>query len=121
VVVGADGVLTARHVVADALAGAPPRILARLVRAGHGSASWVPMTAVWHDPGWDIALLRVDSRPTEAWKWQPPEPRSAPAVVQLGTSAEEGCEAVGFPSQRYNQLAPAAPLRRCARPSRQMH
>ena len=98
VVVGLEGVLTARHVVADALADAGGRILARVVRAGEETVSWVPTRCLWNDRGWDLALLAVDHELPESAAWATPGGSSEPVVVQLGGSAEAGCEAVGFPA-----------------------
>ena len=99
VVVGLEGVLTARHVVADALADVGGRILARVVRAGEETVSWVPMRCLWDDREWDLALLAVDHELPETAAWVTPRESSEPVVVvQLGASAEAGCEAVGFPA-----------------------
>jgi hypothetical protein len=47
VVVGAAGVLTARHVVKGALNGGT--VLARVVRPGVATADWVPMRVLAED------------------------------------------------------------------------
>jgi TPR repeat protein len=96
VIVGAAGVLTARHVVAEALGADGGRILSRVVRPGLATAPWVSMRRVWDDAEWDVALLAVDqeSEGSDAWL----VPTSGHVVVAaLGSSVEPGCEAVGFP------------------------
>ena len=96
VVVGTTGVLTARHVVAEAIAAPEGRVLARVVRPGLATGEWVPMRPAWEAAEWDVALLVVGTAPEDAQMWQAP---ASPAVVvaALGASAEPGCEAVGFP------------------------
>src|SRR4051812_10866214 len=94
VLVGSHGVLTARHVIAGALADGG--VLARVVPP-HGQVGvWVPMTVPWEDGEWDLALLAVDHSAPEAAHWMVPG-SPAPVVAALGTGAEPGCEAVGFP------------------------
>ena len=96
VVVGDRGVLTARHVVEDALDTEGSRVLARVVRPGALVGAWVPMRVAWDDSEWDVALLAVDVTVSEADRWL--VPNSPPVVVVvLETDAEPGCEAVGFP------------------------
>ena len=99
VVVGAAAVLTARHVVAASLDGGT--ILGRVIKPGAATAEWVPMTVLAEDRDWDVVLLGVDrgsgggegdSRP----EWLEPL-SSSPVFVRTGTSAEQGCETVGFP------------------------
>src|SRR4051795_4125582 len=79
VVVGERGVLTARHVVEAASAGANNRPLARVVRPGVAVGEWVPMTIEWSDADWDVALLSVDSAAEERQRWL--VPRSDSVVV----------------------------------------
>jgi hypothetical protein len=102
VVVGADTVLTARHVLAGALADSP--VLARVVRPGTVAAEWVPMQILGEDDAWDVAVLVADpesERGAPGWL----QPASAsPKVVRLGTAAELGCEAVGFPQSEVRRL-----------------
>lgn len=106
VIVGGSGVLTARHVVADACS-ANSRVLARAVRPGEPTAGWVTMKVPWHDPAWDLALLQVDSNAEDAKAWKTPQ--SPPVVFAcLGTASEPGCEAVGFPDSVV-QTAGAGP------------
>jgi hypothetical protein len=67
VVLGAAGVLTARHVVHAAVAGQPRgSVLGRVVRRGEPAGEWVPLRVRWHDPDWDLALLVVDQSAAEA-------------------------------------------------------
>ena len=105
VVVGLKGVLTARHVVAGALGEKGGRTLARAVRAGEKTASWVPMICLWDDPEWDLALLSVDPDTSGAGAWVAPGESSEPVVVRLGGSAEAGCEAIGFPAMAVQQAS----------------
>jgi tetratricopeptide (TPR) repeat protein len=104
VVIGAAAVLTARHVVAGALAGG--RTLARVVRPGARTADWVPMTVLAEDADWDVALLGVSGRDADADnsgpRWLGPSSTS-PVFVRLGTSAEHDCEAVGFPQAEVQE------------------
>jgi hypothetical protein len=103
VVVGADTVLTARHLLAAAPPGSP--VLARVVRPGKKAAKWVPMQILGEDHLWDVAVLRTgtESGPG-APGWLPPASAS-PKVVRLGTAAELGCEAVGFPQSEARRGA----------------
>ena len=110
VVVGAAAVLTARHVVAGALDSGDVR--ARVVRPGASTADWVPMAVLAEDADWDMALLGVrdgnmgagDSRP----QWMVPSSLS-PVFVRLGSSAEHGCQAVGFPQSEVQQTPDGNP------------
>jgi len=111
VVVGAGAVLTARHVVAGALGGG--RVLARVVRPGAATADWVPMRVLAEDAGWDVALLGVDEEKAAAGgpgaRWLAPGSVS-PVVVRLGTAAEPGCEAVGFPQAEVQRAPDGSPV-----------
>src|SRR3954452_477469 len=106
VVVGSDGVLTARHVIGDALAGG--RILARIVRPNQQVGTWVPMTVRWNSAEWDLALLAVDRSASEAAGWLSPG-SPVVALAALGLSAEDGCEAVGFPDAVVQPAAHGRP------------
>jgi TPR repeat protein len=92
-VVGARGVLTARHVIAGAAEGGA--ILARVVRPHEQTGVWVPMTVAWQDPQWDLAVLEVDPEGAPG-DWLTPQ-SSNPVAVVLDTAVEDGCESVGFP------------------------
>ena len=94
---GSGGVLTARHVVADAIENSKRgRILARLVRRGEVTSSWVTMRLVADDREWDLAVLEIDSNAPVSWA----EPLSpSPVVAEVGTAVERDCEAVGFPDE----------------------
>lgn len=94
---GGGGVLTARHVVADAIGNSKRGgILARLVRRGEVTSSWVTMRLVADDREWDLAILEVDSSVMQSW----PGPLSpSPVVAAVGTAVERDCEAVGFPDE----------------------
>ena len=116
VVVGLEGVLTARHVVAAALISADGQILARVVRAGEETASWVPMTCPWDDESWDLALLAVDRDSSEAAAWLTPTEGSEPVVVQLGASAEPRCETVGFPAMAVQRTQAGRPSQNVRQP-----
>jgi TPR repeat protein len=113
VVLATDVVLTARHVVSGALDGAP--VLARIVRPGVRVAGWMAMTVVADDEAWDVALLQVDpaaageaTRLATATEWDAPR-SPAPKIVRLGTSAEPGCEVVGFPRSQVQRTPAGAP------------
>jgi Trypsin-like peptidase domain len=108
VVLGAFGVLTARHVVAELADGATAgQVLARVIRRGSPPA-WVPMRVVDSAPEWDLALLEVDqTRPEEAAAWLRPASPS-PAMVAVGGASEKSCEAVGFPDEEVQHPEAAA-------------
>jgi Trypsin-like peptidase domain len=110
VVVGEDGVLTARHVVAEALENAGMRVLARVVRPGDSVADWAPMTVNWHDARWDLALLTRDKRSRGKGSWVPPR-SSEPVVVTVGLGVERDCEAVGFPDSAVQLTGGGDPAR----------
>ncbi|KJF19034.1 trypsin-like peptidase domain-containing protein [Acidithrix ferrooxidans] len=93
VIIGDDGVLTARHVIAGALNGGT--ILARMVKQGATTSSWATMKVISHDLDWDLALLQVDD-PKSDNQWQKPNSPS-PQVVMLDGDAEHNCEVLGFP------------------------
>jgi hypothetical protein len=103
-VVGAETVLTARHVLAGALKGGD--VMARVVRPGAATAGWVQMVVLAEDQAWDVALLRPHhgSGGDDAPEWLKPSSPS-PAFVRLGTSAEAGCEAAGFPQSEVMHAA----------------
>ena len=111
VVIGATAVLTARHLVAGALNQG--RILARVVRPGARAAHWVPMTVLAEDADWDVALLGVSDNNAGAGdpgpQWLTPSSPS-PVFVQLGTSAEHYCEAVGFPQAEVQHTPDGSPI-----------
>ena len=112
--VGARGVLTARHVVAQAVVGyRRGRLLARVVRRGKPLSSWVAVRVVEDDPDWDLAVLEVDPTGPGAEAWVVPN-SSSPAVAEVGAAVENGCEAVGFPDedvQRGEGRGPADAVR----------
>jgi hypothetical protein len=119
VVIGAAGVVTARHVVAAVVDGsAAGEVLARVVRRGTRT-SWVPMRVVAAAAEWDLAVLEVDRSYPEAAAWLRPASLS-PAVVGLGGASEEGCEAVGFPDQEVQRPDRAAGPNEWVRQSEQV-
>ena len=113
IAVGARGVLTARHVVAEAVESFEAgRMLARLVRRGEKSSSWVAVRTVTDDPDWDLAVLEVDLADPQIEAWSPRS--SSPILATVGAAAEDGCESVGFPDddvQRREGSGPADALR----------
>ncbi len=109
VVLGREGVLTARHVVADALGGDEQRILARVVRPGRSVAAWAPMRVEWEDGAWDLALLSLERDSAETTSWEAPT-SGEPVVVQLGASVERHCEAVGFPESAVQRTEAGSPV-----------
>ena len=105
-VVGARGVLTARHVVDPALTASPlartaperdgriPRGVCQVRRVGAtGLGDWVDCEVLWLHPMLDLTVLRVV--PHEDQRWDPPQGRS-PRLAGLGERSLAG-EAVGFP------------------------
>jgi hypothetical protein len=112
VVIGSAAVLTARHVVVGALNGG--RILARIVRPGALTADWVPMAVLAEDAEWDMALLYVSPSDTGTDDPRPCwlEPLSpSPVFVRLSTTAEYGCEVVGFPQFEVQKTPDGDPVR----------
>ena len=81
-------VLTARHAITPALAGADGRVLIRPV----GVAGWLPGRVEWHDTGTDTALIAIDDQ-----TWQPPAGQSVLRWGTLAGSDPVPCAAVGFP------------------------
>ena len=119
VVVGAHGVLTARHVVAEVLKGsASSGVLARVVRRG-SPTTWVPMRVVADAPDWDVVVLEVEPSRPEAAAWERPASPSA-TVVAVGGTSEESCEAVGFPDQEIQHPEEAAGSGEWVRQSEQL-
>jgi TPR repeat protein len=108
IVLGADAVLTARHVVADAKAVDAGRVLARVVRPGLPTAQWASVRVDWESPDWDLALLAVVPESLDAHYWQAPQSRE-PEIVSLGASAEESCQAAGFPDSAVQRQSAASP------------
>ena len=101
VVIGTGTVLTARHLLADAVRGGDIR--ARVVRPGVSTGEWFPMELLAEDVAWDVAVLRaapVSGQGPPRWLWPS---SSSPKFVRLGTAAELGCEAVGFPQSEVTR------------------
>jgi tetratricopeptide (TPR) repeat protein len=107
-------VLTARHVIAPALAGAGGQVLVRPV----GGEKWLPAQVEWHDAGTDAALLVIEDD-----GWRAPGDESVLRWGELAGSEPVPCAAVGFPwasarpdrmrdtAHIYGQLAPLGELR----------
>ncbi|MGA5065320.1 NACHT domain-containing protein [Streptomyces exfoliatus] len=105
---GARGVLTARHLVAEAVGCDEDRqVLARLIRWDAPTPSWVRMRLVADDADWDLAILEVDV-PQAPNAWEPPQ-SSSPIIATVGTSVEPNCEAVGFPDDAVQSEAAQSP------------
>ena len=104
IVIGHERVLTARHVVAGALPN--DDILARVIKPGAATAGWVPVKVLAEDQDWDLAVLAVDREKANAGDnqstWLQPV-SSSPVVARIGTSAEPGCETVGFPQSEIQR------------------
>ena len=112
--VGDRLVLTARHVIAPALAGAGGRVLVRPV----GVAGWLPGRVEWQDAGADAALVGVEEE-----GWRAPGGESVLRWGELAGSDPVPCAAVGFPwasarpdrirdtAHLYGQLAPLGQLK----------
>ena len=108
-------VLTARHVIAPALAGEGGRVLVRPV----GVAGWLPARVEWQDAGADAALIVVE----EEEGWRGPGGESVLRWGELAGSDPVPCAAVGFPwasvrpdrmrdtAHVYGQLAPLGQLK----------
>jgi hypothetical protein len=107
-------VLTARHVIAPALAGPGSRVLVRPV----GVPGWLPARVAWADAGADAALIAVQDE-----GWQAPSGESVLRWGELAGSDPVPCAAVGFPwasvrpdrardtAHLYGQLAPLGQLK----------
>jgi hypothetical protein len=112
--VGDRLVLTARHVIAPALAGASGQVLVRPV----GMAGWLAGRVEWQDAGADAALVGVEEA-----GWRAPGGASVLRWGELGGSDPVPCAAVGFPwasvrpdrirdtAHLYGQLAPLGQLK----------
>jgi tetratricopeptide (TPR) repeat protein len=107
-------VLTARHVIAPALAGADGRVLVRPA----GVTGWLSARVEWEDADADAALIVAGD---EAWR--APAGESVLRWGELAGSDPVPCAAVGFPwasarpdrvrdtAHVYGQLAPLGQLR----------
>jgi hypothetical protein len=107
-------VLTARHVIAAALARAETRLLVRPV----GESRWLPVEVEWENVGADAALIAVGDE-----GWRAPAGESVLRWGELTGSDPVPCAAVGFPwasvrpdrvrdtAHLYGQLAPLGQLR----------
>ena len=107
-------VLTARHVIAPALAGAGGRVLVRPV----GVPGWLPARVEWEDADADAALAVIEDE-----GWRAPAGESVLRWGELAGSDPVPCAAVGFPwasarpdrmrdtAHVYGQLAPLGQLR----------
>jgi hypothetical protein len=107
-------VLTARHVIAPAVAGSGGQLLVRLV----GVPGWLPALVEWQDADTDAALAVIED---EAWR--APAEESVLRWGELAGNDPVPCAAVGFPwasvrpdrmrdtAHVYGQLAPLGQLR----------
>ena len=107
-------VLTARHVIAPAVAGIGGRLLVRPV----GVPEWLPARVEWEDADADAALVAVED---EGWRASAGE--SVLRWGELAGSDPVPCAAVGFPwasvlpgrvrdtAHLYGQLAPLGQLK----------
>ena len=112
--VGDRLVLTARHVIAPALAGAGGQVLVRPADV----SGWLPARVEWHDADADAALIGIEEE-----NWQAPGGESVLRWGELVGSDPVLCAAVGFPwasarpdlrrdtAHLYGQLAPLGQLR----------
>jgi tetratricopeptide (TPR) repeat protein len=96
-------VLTARHVIAPAVAGAGGRLLVRPV----GVPGWLPARVEWEDAGADAALVAVEDE-----GWRAPAGESVLRWGELTGSDPVPCAAVGFPwaSARPDRMRDTAHL-----------
>ena len=107
-------VLTARHVIAPALAGPGGQVLVRPV----GVAGWLPARVEWEDADADAALVVIEDE-----GWRAPAGESVLRWGELAGSDPVPCAAVGFPwasvrpdrmrdtAHVYGQLAPLGQLK----------
>ena len=107
-------VLTARHVIAPAVAGAGGRVLVRPV----GVSGWLPARVEWADADADAALAVIEDE-----DWRAPAGESVLRWGELAGSEPVPCAAVGFPwasvrpdqvrdtAHVYGQLAPLGQLK----------
>ena len=107
-------VLTARHVIAPALAEADIRVLVRPV----GVSGWLPARVEWHNAVADAALIVVEDE-----DWRAPGGESVLRWGELAGSDPVPCAAVGFPwasmrpdrmrdtAHLYGQLAPLGQMK----------
>ena len=112
--VGDRLVLTARHVIAPAVAGTGGRVLVRPV----GVAGWLPAQLEWQDADADAALVGIEDQ-----DWRAPTAESVLRWGELAGGDPVPCAAVGFPwasarpdrmrdtAHLYGQLAPLGQLR----------
>jgi tetratricopeptide (TPR) repeat protein len=107
-------VLTARHVIAPAVAGPCGKLRVRPV----GVAGWLPARVEWQDTDADAALVRIEDE-----RWRAPAQESVLRWGELAGSDPVPCAAVGFPwasvrpdrrrdtAHVYGQLAPLGQLK----------
>ena len=107
-------VLTARHVIAPAVAGAGGQLLVRPV----GVTGWLPARVEWDDADADAALIGIEDE-----RWRAPAGESVLRWGELAGSDPVPCAAVGFPwasarpdrmrdtAHVYGQLAPLGQLK----------
>ena len=112
--IGARLVLTARHVIAAAVAGPGGQVLVRPV----GVAGWLPARVEWENADADAALVGVEDE-----GWRAPGGESVLRWGELAGGDPVPCAAVGFPwasarpdrvrdtAHVYGQLAPLGQLR----------
>ena len=112
--VGDHLVLTARHVIAPALAGANSGVLVRPA----GVRGWLPARVEWEDANTDAALIGIEDE-----QWRAPAGESVLRWGELDGSDPVPCAAVGFPwasarpdrvrdtAHLYGQLAPLGQLK----------
>ncbi|GFJ95562.1 S1 family peptidase [Phytohabitans rumicis] len=73
VAIGARGVLTAHHVVAQASREPRPGgVLVRLIRRGEPAPRWVNARVLAADSAWDLAILEVEPDADDAPGWAAP-------------------------------------------------
>ena len=107
-------VLTARHVIAPAVAGPGGKLRVRPV----GVPEWLPARVEWDDADADAALIGIEDE-----RWRAPAGESVLRWGELAGSDPVPCAAVGFPwasvrpdrvrdtAHVYGQLAPLGQLK----------